>query len=231
MRGWDGYRAADVARMDSRYGFIIEPFVPLIAHAKVLDIAPHDGRWSYAFAGAGAAEVHGVEGRRALIKQYEDFPETDFKQRVAFTHGDLYAELDRLIAQNAQSVVVAFFGISYHVMDHYGLLARVKLLKPKVIIIDSDFMSKPNPMIQITRESTDNVLNATGIIEGQDETLVGIPSVGAMERFAVVLKYRLVWSDWDSLAKDERRGMRDYFRDTQKCRRTCALYPLEDDVA
>ena len=60
-------------------------------------------------------------------------------------------------------------------MDHYGLLARVKLLKPEVIIIDSEFMSKPNPMIQITRESTDNVLNATGIIEGSGRNLGRYP--------------------------------------------------------
>jgi len=116
-------------------------------------------------------------------------------------------------------------------MDHYELLAPVKLLNPEVIIIDCEFMSKPNPMIQIMCESTDNVLNATGIIEDQNETLVDTPSIGAMERFAEVLKCRLVWSDWDSLAKDERRGMRDYFRGTQKCRRTCALYPLAYDVA
>ena len=164
MQGWDSYRAADVARMNARYDFIIEPFAPLIADAKVLDIASHDGRWSYAFAGAGAAEVHGVEARSALVKQYDDFPDTDFKQRATFTHGDLYAELDRLIAQHARFDVVALFGILYHVMDHYGLLARIRLLKPKVIIIDSEFMSRPNPMIQIMRESTDNVLNATGII-------------------------------------------------------------------
>ena len=69
MQGWDGYRAADVARVNARYGFIIEPFAPLIAHAKVPDIASHDDRWSYAFAGAGAAEVHAVEACSAMIEQ------------------------------------------------------------------------------------------------------------------------------------------------------------------
>ena len=226
MQGWDGYRHADIARMNARYDFIVEPFAADIEGAKVLDIASHDGRWSYALAGAGAAQVHGIEARAELIEQFDAFPETDFKQRVTFKHGDLFEQLDRLIAEKAQFDVVALYGIFYHVMDHYGLLARVKKLCPNVVIVDSEFMSKSNPMVQINRERTDNVLNATGQLEDQETTLVGIPSVGAMERFAEVLEYRIEWSNWESLASDKRRGLRDYFRETQKCRRTCALFPI-----
>lgn len=36
MQGWDGYRAADVARVNARYGFIIEPFAPLLRMQKCL---------------------------------------------------------------------------------------------------------------------------------------------------------------------------------------------------
>ena len=214
--------------MNLRHEFIVEPFRAQIQGARILDIASHDGRWSYALAGAGAAEVHGIEARAELIESYAAFPDSPFKERVSFTHGDLYQELDRLIAQGARYDVVALFGILYHVMDHYGLLARVQRLGPKVIIIDSEFMSKPNPMIQLARERTDNVLNATGQIPGQETTLVGIPSTGAMERMAEVLGYDIVWSDWDALAKERRRGLRDYYRDTAKRRKTCALFPVSE---
>ncbi len=74
-------------------------------------------------------------------------------------------------------------------MDHYGLLAKVKMLGSKVVIIDSKFISKSNPMIQLNRERTDNVLNTTGHVPNQVTTLVGIPSTGALERMASVLDY------------------------------------------
>ncbi|MGB7318528.1 MAG: class I SAM-dependent methyltransferase [Planktotalea sp.] len=227
MQGWDGYRKADIARMNVRFDYIVAPFQKQIKAARVLDIAAHDGRWSYALASAGAAEVYAVEARAVLIQKYSNFPETDFKHRVTFKHSDLYKELDRLIDQQATFDVVALFGILYHVTDHYGLLARIKLLQPKVIIIDSEFITKDNPMIQLARERTDNVLNATGQVPEQHETLIGIPSTGAIERMASVLNYQLVWSDWDALPQENRRGLRDYFRNTPKRRRTCALYPLE----
>ncbi|WP_293451536.1 hypothetical protein [Planktotalea sp.] len=85
--------------------------------------------------------------------------------------------------------MVALYGILYHVMDHYGLLAKVKMLGSKVVIIDSKFISKSNPMIQLNRERTDNVLNTTGHVPNQVTTLVGIPSTGALERMASVLDY------------------------------------------
>jgi predicted RNA methylase len=43
------------------------PFASEISGARVLDLASHDGRWSYAFAGVGAASVVGIEGRQEMI--------------------------------------------------------------------------------------------------------------------------------------------------------------------
>ncbi|WP_293451538.1 hypothetical protein [Planktotalea sp.] len=60
--------------MNMRYDFIVAPFKPFIEDAKVLDIASHDGRWSYALAGAGAAHVYGIEEREELIGSITRFP-------------------------------------------------------------------------------------------------------------------------------------------------------------
>ena len=48
--------ATTVHRLDQRHRLIIDPFQPQIAGARVLDLAAHDGRWSYALAHAGALE-------------------------------------------------------------------------------------------------------------------------------------------------------------------------------
>jgi hypothetical protein len=46
-----------IQRLNLRREFIIAPFEKELAGAKVLDLASHDGRWAYAFAGSGAREV------------------------------------------------------------------------------------------------------------------------------------------------------------------------------
>src|SRR6056297_427491 len=73
--------ANTVYRLEQRRRLIIEPFAPQIEGARVLDIAAHDGRWSYALAHAGAAEVVGVEARAELVARFDAFPETAFKPR------------------------------------------------------------------------------------------------------------------------------------------------------
>lgn len=137
--------------------------------------------------------------------------------------------MDHLIDEGDNFDVVALYGIFYHVMDHYGLLAKITRLRPKLIIIDSEFITAKNPMIQIIKERTDDVLNAIGQIPNQQITLIGVPSTTAMERMAEVLGYRLEWLDWDNVPLEFRVGVPDYYRDKRKRRRTCALYPAEYD--
>jgi predicted RNA methylase len=55
--------AFTIHRLNQRHKLIVAPFAEQIAGARVLDIAAHDGRWSFALAAAGAAEVVGVEAR------------------------------------------------------------------------------------------------------------------------------------------------------------------------
>lgn len=47
--------ATTIYRLNQRHKLIIDPFLPQIEGARVLDIAAHDGRWSYALAAAGAS--------------------------------------------------------------------------------------------------------------------------------------------------------------------------------
>ena len=220
-------KADTVPRMNARHRFLIEPFKEEIKGARVFDIASHDGRWAYAFAGAGAREVVGVEARQHLIDLFDDYPDPDLRARVELRCNDLFKELESEVEKGETYDVVGVFGIFYHIMDHFRLLKLVQALQPKVIIVDSEFMDKNWPMIQMQRENTGNNLNAASQIEGQQTAIVGYPSFKALDAMADVLGYDCVWLDWFSVPEEERKGTWDYYRSTGKRRGTCALIPKD----
>lgn len=76
-------------------------------------------------------------------------------------------------AKKAEYEVIGVFGILYHVMDHFRLFQAWRKLNPNLIIVDSEFMLKPGPVIQLVREKTDNILNAAPQFEGQKVGLKG----------------------------------------------------------
>jgi 2-polyprenyl-3-methyl-5-hydroxy-6-metoxy-1,4-benzoquinol methylase len=221
---YEGHRQV-VTRMNHRHRFLIEAFASDIAGADVLDLASHDGRWAYAFAGAGAARVLGIEARQELIDRFADYPDADLRQRVELRCGDIFDGIAAEVAAGSRFDVVAVFGIFYHIMDHFHLLRLILGLKPQLIIIDSEFALRDGPIIQLVREKTDNILNAAPQIAGQKKAIKGVPSFSALTMMAQALDLDVEWSDWDSLPAGERSGVTDYYR-TQRLRRaTCALRP------
>lgn len=225
LDGREAYDARAVARMNRRYDFLITPFTTDLQGARVLDIAAHDGRWSYALAGAGAAAVHGVEARAETVAHYDTFPDAAFKRNVSLTVGDLFDHLDRLVASGATYDVVALYGIMYHVMDHFRILRQISALRPRLIIIDGEFVRTENPFIHVAFEKTDKNLNAAPQVDGQTTAIVGTPSVGALNRMAQALGFDVEWSPWLALPEDQRRGVWDYFRNEKIRRMTCSLRP------
>jgi hypothetical protein len=219
---------ASIARLNKRHRFLIDPYVDDIKGASILDLASHDGRWSYALSAAGAGEVLGIEGREESIEQWAAYPEGPVKDRVSFVHGDVYEEMPRLVAEGREFDVVALFGLFYHVMDHYNLLKLIYALKPKLIIIDSEFFISPDPTVRIAREKTDNRLNSIEHIPGQKRAPMGFPSRTALEVMAATLGYGVEWADWGTLAPERRNGLASYYREPPewKVRNTCALRPL-----
>ena len=214
-----------VARLNKRHDYIIKAFQSDITGARVLDLASHDGRWCYAFAGAGAASVLGIEARQELVEEYSLYPETDFKSKVSLRCDDLFDGMEAEIKAGQTYDVIGVLGILYHVMDHFRLFQLARKLQPKLIIVDSEFMLRDAPMIQLVRERTDNILNAAPQVEGQEIAIKGVPSFAAMEVIADALGYDTRWSDWDSLPKGQRGGVGDYFRESKMRRATCALVP------
>ncbi|MEO0504274.1 MAG: methyltransferase domain-containing protein, partial [Pseudomonadota bacterium] len=165
-----GYGGDDTAveRLNKRHRMLVAPFADQLAGARVLDLGAHDGRWAYALAAAGAAEVVAVEARQDAVDRYADFPETPFKARVQMRCVDLWEALEQEVAAGERYDVVALFGIYYHVMDHFRLLQLIRQLGAPMILIDSEFALASGATITLVMEDTAKPSNATPQIDNQD---------------------------------------------------------------
>jgi hypothetical protein len=214
-----------VDRLNKRHGMMIAPFAGEIAGARVLDLAAHDGRWSHAFAAAGAREVVGIEGRADLVDRYASFPDAGLRARVDLRTGDIFDAMEEMVRRGETFDVVGVLGIFYHIMDHFRLLRLVTLLRPRLVILDSEFSLRPGPTITLAREKTEKDLNSTPQVPGQEVAVVGIPSRAATALMADALGYGCDWLDWDALKGEARKGLWDYYRPEKKRRGTCLLRP------
>ena len=221
-------KAKGVHRLNMRHDFLITPYADEIAGSRVLDLAAHDGRWSYALSSAGAAEVLGIEWRGELIAEFDDYPAGEAKDRVSLVQGDVYEAIPQLVAEGRTFDVVTVYGLFYHLMDHYGLLKLIKQLGPRLIIIDSDLLISPDPLVRMVLEDPTKSLNSIEHEPGQEQAPVGFPSRAAIELMALSLGYDVTWADWETVPEEQRDGIFAYYRpepEYWKRRATCALRP------
>ncbi|MGL4311168.1 MAG: class I SAM-dependent methyltransferase [Paracoccaceae bacterium] len=228
--GYDA-RGPDRLRLNARHDMLIGRHRGQISAARVLDLAAHDGRWSYAFAGAGAVQVVGIEARPELITRFPHFPDAGLKARVELRCADVHDGVEAAKNAGEHYDVVAVFGIFYHIMDHFRLLRGIHALKPRLVIIDSEFVDASGPMIRLIRERTDNRLNAAAQFPGQQVAVKGVPSFRALETMADVLGFSVDWMDWGDVPPCGRRGLGDYYRAGDMRRATCVLRPGRMGVA
>ncbi len=228
VRGMPLYltKPKDADRLNTRHRFIIDPFLADIRGARVLDLASLDGRWPYAFSTAGAREVLGIEGRPELMAEFDTYPPGPERDRVRLIHGDINEEVPRLVSEGERFDIVSVLGIYYHITTHYPLLAQIRALRPKLIIIDGEFQNTADPVIRLIREDSRKFMNSLAYFDGQDMVVKGVPSRGAMEMMAGSLGYQVDWLDWNKLPPRRRVGVKDYYREGQQTRATCALRPI-----
>lgn len=217
-------------RLNMRYDHIVRPFAADLAGARVLDLASHDGRWPYALAFAGAREVLGIEGRQSLIDRFAGFPDDAHRAKVTLRQGDIFDGLEALKAARETFDVVAIYGIYYHITEHYRLMLLAQALRPKLIIVDSEFIvSSDGPIVRFMREETSNDLNTISRSDGREVELVATPSMRFMDVVGEVTGHSTEWIDWSTLPAGKRQGLGDYYRENAQRRRgTVALRPLTD---
>ncbi len=213
-----------VDRMNLRHRLLVAPFRGELDGVRVLDLGAHDGRWSYALAEAGAAEVVGVEARQELIDRFRLFPDTPYKSRVRLMQGDIFDVLQGFVEDGEEFDVVAVFGIFYHIIEHFRLLKLIKEIGATVVLIDSEFSLATRPRIDLYFEDTSLQINAAPQESGQSRAIIGIPTRKATSKMAQALGFDIVWSEADQAFRPGTVGVGDYFRRKEKQRAFCTLF-------
>lgn len=233
MTGSDGLRDVFPAyaddpkalrRLSARWHMIVAPVAQDLRDARILDIGAHDGRWAYAFAHAGAAAVTAVEPRPDHAARFTSLPADTARDNITFVPRDALGFLDAAVAAKDRYDIVAILGFLYHTIEHYRLFALISQLRPRLIIVDSEFVDTKNGVIQMTAERSDNPLNAYSATHKQQRVLVGTPSVGALERIAADIGYRVIWPDLSEQITQA--AAKDYQRSGRKRRMICHLVPV-----
>ena len=156
------------SRMNERYEALFASNRDVFEGARVLDLASHDGRYSFAALKTGAAHVTGIEVRQGLIDRaqeafayYSQDPET-----YRFVRGDLF---DVLAGNEFDVDVVLCFGFLYHTYRHTELMYRLHHLRPRHLILDTMVTRDTERTLRVIREQdVDDIRSAA-----QDPVSVG----------------------------------------------------------
>ena len=181
---------------------MIESNQDILAGARVLDLASHDGRWSFAALKAGAQHVIGVEARPSLVRaanksfaQYGAEPD-----QYQFIQGDLFQTL----AQRTFDVdVVLCLGFIYHTLRYGELFRGIADTGAQHCILDTKILKSDEPFVRVMTNRTDRKHNAAedDLTEG-GRALAGYPSLPALELMLDVYGWEIEEQfDWAALAE------------------------------
>jgi hypothetical protein len=146
--------AASRSRLNMRHLAIIDGNKDVLEGSRVIDIASHDGRWSFAALEAGADHVTGFEGRRELVRHSRNtfrtkgVPEEQFR----FIQGDVHV---KLLRSGVKADVVMCLGFLYHTARFAELFKGIRRTQAEHVIIDTRVLQGvEGPMVKFTKETT-----------------------------------------------------------------------------
>ena len=186
-------------RMNARYEALFASNRDIFDGARVLDLASHDGRYSFAALKTGGAHVTGVEVRESLIDKaretfafYGQDPST-----YRFVCGDVFEVLAR---EEFEVDVVLCLGFLYHTYRHTELMYRLHKLAPRHLILDTMVVPATRPMVKVVRErDVEDIRSAAKDPWSAGRVLVARPSVPALELLLGAYDFEIESSyDWKS---------------------------------
>ena len=210
--------------MSQRYEALFAANRDMFEGARVLDLASHDGRWSFAALKTGAAHVTGVEVReryvdkaRETFAHYGQDPET-----YRFVCGDVFEVLAR---EKFDVDVVLCLGYLYHTYRHTELMYRIHALAPTHMILDTRVVRGKQPSVRVFLENNPAAaLNAAREEYSLDRVLVGHHTMPGLQMLLAAYGFETEYQyDWAGrLARQPRAsGLQDYARGnrvTLRCR-------------
>jgi hypothetical protein len=184
-------------RLGGRYKALIENNSNLIKNSRILDIASHDGRWSFSAIVNGAKHVVGIEGRDELVKSsFENMKKYGIpEEKYTFYQGDIIQEITKIKAGTVD--IVFCFGFFYHTMHHLFLLSEIKRINPKYLILDTGISQSTQSIIELKEENSEDPRNAiSDPMSKSSSVIVGLPSKKAIEDMLTSLGFSFVYYDW-----------------------------------
>jgi len=197
-------------RLNTRYQALIENNKEIIKNSSILDLASHDGRWSFAALKSGAKKIVGIEGRKELVKksnknmEYYGIP----KEKYEFYHGDIFEEIKKFEPKTFD--VVFCFGVFYHIMNHTSLISEIKQLKPKHLILDTSIDLSERAIIYVKEEDSTIPINAIKKYSHQEKELCGLPSKSFINLLLKNLGFSFTYYNWHDGKIKNWYGIKDY---------------------
>jgi predicted RNA methylase len=205
-------------RLNARYLALIHANRHLIAGARVLDLASHDGRFSFAAIQNGAERVVGIEHEPHLVrKANENMEFHDVERgRYEFVLGDMFERIPEV----GHCDVVFCFGILYHINDHMRLLSAIAELEPRTLIIDSNVSHIGSAVIEIRAP-------VAGSPPPPGAQLEGWPSRAGLDAMLSSFGWTFEYFDWPGSGLVASPKLQDY----RVGRRATAVVTCSDPVA
>jgi hypothetical protein len=181
-------------RLNLRHEAIIQRIAPQLQGARVLDIASHDGRWSFAALEAGAAHVTGVEVRPELSAAAQTNIDSD---RFDAVTGDVFAQ--RAIFEQPFDVVLCL-GFLYHTTRHEEIFDLIRSTHAKTVVIDTRLTPGEGTFVQIRKERADHPANGMAERGVRDQMILhGWPTRDAVIFMLNHFGYSVDLTDWPAL--------------------------------
>lgn len=217
--------AASPLRLNLRHQAIIEANRDILDGARILDLASHDGRWSFAALRAGAKHVIGVEARAPLVdnanKTFAEYgvSTSDYE----FIQGDMF----RVLHEREFVVdVVMCLGFVYHTLRYGELFHGIIDTKPQYSIVDTKVILGDEPLVRLKVNRTGVQSNAADDdLSSAHRVLAGWPSLSALKLildvYGLEVEEQYDWAGQLATRPDALRAVRDYrtgHRVTLRCR-------------
>ena len=129
--------AAFSNRLNWRCEILLTRNQDAIKDKKILDLASHDGRFSYACLKLGASHVTGIEDRSHLVKNArENLINLGCEQKnFTFFQDDVFNYLPKV--KSGEFDTILCFGFFYHTIRQVELLKEIKRIQPRYFILDT----------------------------------------------------------------------------------------------
>ncbi len=200
----------DINRLNYRCEMLLTRNIHAIRNKRVLDLASHDGLFTYACLKLGAQYVVGVEPRSILVNDAKENLKSlgCIETQYEFVIDDAFEYLSTV--EEEQFDTTLCFGFFYHTKNQTELLDLIKGAKPKYLILDTfveDFQLPETELRSIRRRESKSIAGYMVFYhEDQDfemasfgsSNLVGTPNKSLVE--ALLLDYgfnfkQINWND------------------------------------